>query len=348
MENIFVGIATSLKDWLLSIQASSVVNSLVMGIVYFLGAIVFVLINALALVYLERKMAAYFQERRGPNRAGPYGLLQTINDTVKLLGKEDIIPRAADRMLFKIAPIAIFTTATMLYAVIPFGKGMAAIDSNIGIFYFIAISATTTISILMAGWASNNKYSLLGGMRSVAQMISYEIPLVFSMVGVIMLTGSMNLNEIISAQNGVWFIFLQPIAFLIFLVSGTAELNRAPFDLPEGEQEIIGGFHTEYTGMRWALFFLAEYANLVSICALAATLFFGGWHGPFFPSWVWFIIKVYILIFVFMWTRWTYPRIRMDHMLNLNWKFMIPLSIANILVTGVGIKLYQYYQLIGR
>lgn len=348
MENFFVGIATFFKDWLATMQASSVVNSLVMGIIYFLGAVIFALINALALVYLERKLAGYFQERRGPNRAGPYGLLQTVNDAVKLLGKEDIIPRAADRVLFKIAPIAIFTTATLLYAVIPFGKGMSAIDSNVGIFYFIAISATSTISILMAGWSSNNKYSLLGGMRSVAQMISYEIPLVFSMVGVIMLTGSMNLNEIISAQNGIWFIVLQPIAFLIFLISGTAELNRAPFDLPEGEQEIIGGFHTEYTGMRWGLFFLSEYANLVSISALCATLFLGGWHGPFFPSWIWFVIKVYILIFVFMWIRWTYPRIRVDHMLNLNWKFMIPLSIANILVTGVGIKIYQYYQLIGR
>lgn len=346
--NVFVSIAAFFRNWLQGLEVSAVITDIGMALVYFVAALIFVLLNALILVWMERKVAAGFQERRGPNRIGIFGLLQTMNDTVKLLGKEDITPRAADKLIFKLAPVLVFTTATMLYAVIPFGNGMAAIDINVGLFYFLAISSTTTIALLMAGWGSNNKYSLLGGMRSVAQMISYEIPLVFSVLGVVMLVGSLNLSDIVAAQKHTWFILLQPVAFLIFFISGTAELNRAPFDLPEGEQEIVAGFHTEYTGMKFALFFLAEYANLVSISALCATLFLGGWQGPFLPSWVWFIGKTYFMIFVFMWVRWTFPRIRIDKMMKFNWKFLLPLSIANILVTGIGIKLYQYYQIIGR
>lgn len=348
LNNIFVLIAAFVKNWLLGMEVNTIVTNVAMGLLYFVGAIIFVLLNALILVWMERRVAGYFQERRGPNRIGPFGLLQTLNDTVKLIGKEDIMPRAADKWVWKIAPIAIFTTATMLYAVIPYGKGMTAMDSNVGLFYFLAISSTSTIALLMAGWGSNNKYSLLGGMRTVAQMISYEIPLIFSTLGVVMLVGSLKLQDIVQAQNHMWFILLQPVAFVIFFIAGTAELNRAPFDLPEGEQELVAGFHTEYTGMKFALFFLAEYANLVSISALCTTLFLGGWQGPFFPSWIWFVVKVYILIFIFMWVRWTYPRIRIDHMMRFNWKFLLPLSIANILVTGIGIKIYQYYQLLWR
>lgn len=315
---------------------------------YFIAALGFVLVNVIFLVYMERRVAGFFQERVGPNRVGPFGLLQTVNDTVKLLGKESIIPKAADKMVFKIAPIAIFAASIMLYAVIPYGKGLTVTNLNVGLFYFIAISSIATIAILMAGWGSNNKYSLLGGMRTVAQMISYELPLIISTIGVVMISGSLNLSDIIGAQNKIWFILVQPLAFIIFLIAGTAELNRGPFDLPEAEQELIGGYHTEYTGIRFSLFFLAEYANLLSVSALAATLFLGGWHGPFLPSWMWFIIKVYLMVFVFMWIRWTFPRIRIDHMMKFNWKYLLPLSIANILLTGIGIKIYQYFLTIGR
>lgn len=323
------------------------INS-VLILLYFIAALVFVLVNVIFLVYMERRVAGFFQERLGPNRIGPFGLLQTVNDTVKLLGKESIIPKAADKMVFKIAPIAIFTASIMVYAAIPFGKGLNVTNLNVGLFYFIAISSTATISILMGGWGSNNKYSLLGGMRTVAQMISYELPLMFSTIGVVMIAGSLNLSDIITAQNQTWFILVQPLAFIIFLIAGTAELNRGPFDLPEAEQELIGGYHTEYTGIRFALFFLAEYANLLSVSALAVTLFLGGWQGPLVPSWIWFIMKVYLMVFIFMWIRWTFPRIRMDHMMKFNWKYLLPLSIVNIFLTGIGIKIYQYFLMIGR
>jgi NADH-quinone oxidoreductase subunit H len=309
----------------------------------FAAVLVFVLINVIILVWMERRVAGFFQERRGPNRVGPFGLLQTVHDTIKLIGKESIIPKAADKTIFKIAPIAIFTTAITLFAVVPFGKNLTVVSPNIGLFYFIALSSTTTIAILMAGWGSNNKYSLMGGMRTVAQIISYEIPLVLSILGVVMLSGSLNLNEIVNTQKSFWFILIQPIAFIVFLVAATAELNRAPFDMPEAEQELVGGYHTEYTGIRFALFFLSEYANLFSLSALGATLFLGGWQGPLLPGWIWFIIKVYIMIFLFMWIRWTYPRARLDHMMKLNWKLLIPLALVNILLTGAGIKIFQYF-----
>lgn len=319
-----------------------------MTVIYFIGALVFVLLNVLILVWMERRVAGFFQERVGPNRIGPFGLLQTVNDTVKLIGKESIIPKAADRAVFMIAPVLIFASAMMLYAVIPFGKGIVFANINVGLFYFVAVGSTTTIALLMAGWGSNNKYSLLGGMRTIAQIISYEIPLMFSMLGVVMLAGSLNLSEIVNAQKNTWFVLLQPVSFVIFFIAATAELNRGPFDLPEAEQELVGGYHTEYTGMRFALFFLSEYANLLSISALAATLFLGGWQGPFLPSWMWFLVKVYFVIFLFMWVRWTYPRIRMDWLMKLNWKFLLPLSIINILATGIGIKICQYFQAAGR
>ncbi|OIQ59849.1 NADH-quinone oxidoreductase subunit H [Moorella thermoacetica] len=339
VEGIFTGIAAYLRGFLAG--APPWVVTLAMGVLYLIGVLAFIFLNALYLIYLERKISAYMQQRIGPNRLGPHGLLQSVADAVKLLGKEDIIPRGADRWVFIIAPILIFIPATMLYAVIPFGKGMVPADLNIGVFYFLAVASTTTIAILMGGWGSNNKYALLGSMRCVAQMVSYEIPLTFSILGVIMLAGSLQTSQIVAAQGKVWYILLQPLAFIIYFVAATAEVNRAPFDLVEGEQEIIAGPYIEYTGMRYALFYLSEYANLVSVSALAVTLFLGGWQGPWLPSWLWFLIKVYIMIFIFMWVRWTFPRIRIDHLLSFNWKVLLPLSLANILVTGVGIKIYQ-------
>ena len=252
------------------------------------------------------------------------------------------MPRAADKRVYKLAPLLVFTVAMVLYGLLSFGKGMSPVNLNAGLLFFIALSSTSTIAILMAGWGSNNKYSLLGGMRTVAQVISYEIPLAFSMLGVVMLSGSMNLGQISAAQHGLWFVFLQPVAFFVFMVSALAELTRSPFDMTEAEQEIVAGYHTEYSGMRFALFFMAEYANLFSVAALGATLFLGGWQGPILPGYLWFIGKTWAMILLILWLRWTFPRARIDKMMKFSWKFLIPLSILNILLTGVGIKLYQY------
>ncbi|MRY42937.1 NADH-quinone oxidoreductase subunit H, partial [Parabacteroides distasonis] len=253
----------------------------------------------------------------------------------------DIIPEKTDKLVFVMASLLVMVPALLIYAVLPFGKNMVAVNLNLGLLYFLAISGVSSIPILMAGWGSNNKYSLLGGMRVVAQMISYEIPMIFSLLGVVMISGSLNLTEIITAQNKIWFIFLQPVAFIIYLIAATAELNRAPFDLAEGEQEIVAGPFTEYSGMRYALFYLAEYTNMFAVSGLTATLFLGGASGPILPSWIWFILKTYVIVLLLMLVRWTFPRFRLDHMMSLNWKYLIPISLANILFTGIGIKIFQ-------
>lgn len=348
LNDIFLNIAHFLR-WLMDqLGLGSILTNAIMALVFFVVIAGIVTVNIIMLVWIDRRIASFFQERLGPNRVGPFGLLQSVNDAVKLIGKESIIPKAADKTVYKLAPLIIFTVTIMLYAVLPFGKGMAPANINAGLLYFVAISSVSTIAILMAGWGSNNKYALLGGMRSVAQIISYEIPLAFSMLGVVMLSGSVNLNAIVSAQSSIWYVLLQPVAFVIFIISAMAELNRAPFDMTEAEQEIIAGYHTEYSGMRFALFFMAEYANLFSVAALGVTLFLGGWQGPILPSWLWFMGKVYAFILVILWIRWTFPRLRIDKMMKFNWKFLIPLSIVNILVTGIGIKIYQFIQGIWR
>jgi len=341
MENVFINISNWIKGLISILGIPNTLVSIIMSVVYFIAIVAFVLFNAMYLIYLERKFCGYLQQRLGPNRFGPRGLFQSFADVVKLLGKEDIIPKKADRLVFVIASLLVMVPALLIYAVLPFGKNMVAVDLNLGLFYFLAISGTSFIPILMAGWGSNNKYSLIGGMRVVAQMISYEIPLIFSLLGVVMLSGSLNLTEIIAAQNKVWFIFLQPIAFIIYLIAATAELNRGPFDLPEAEQEIVAGPFTEYSGMRYALFYLAEYTNMFAISALTVTLFLGGPSGPILPSWIWFILKTYGIVLVFMLVRWTFPRFRLDHMMSLNWKYLIPISLINILVTGIGIKIFS-------
>jgi len=300
-----------------------------------------IMLAALVLVYAERRVSAFMQMRLGPNRVGPCGILQTVADSLKLLTKEDIRPACADRWVWAVAPCLLFLISLAAYAVIPFDSGSIFADVNIGIFYFIAVAAQATLPFLMAGWASHNKYSLVGGMRTVAQMVSYEIPLVFSLLGVVMLTGSMRMGDIVAAQSKVWFIVLQPVAFVVYIISATAETNRAPFDLVEAESEIIAGPFTEYSGMRWSFFFLAEYANLFAVSAIATTLFLGGWHGPWLPGWIWFMLKTSVMIYVFMWFRWTFPRIRVDQILGFGWKILLPVSLANILVTGIGVYLYR-------
>jgi len=346
MENFFVNISGALRNWFTGMGLSTMAVESIMTLIFLVTIIVFVLVNVIYLVYLERKLSAYIQQRLGPNRVGPRGLFQTVLDVLKLLGKEDVIPNAADKWVFIVASLLVMVPAIMAFAIVPFGLGMIAVDLNIGIFYFIAVSSTGVIAFLMAGWGSNNKYSLFGSMRSVAQMVSYELPIVFSLLGIIMMTGSLKISDIMAAQKTIWFVVLQPIAFLIYFIASTAELNRQPFDLPEGEQELIAGPLTEYSGMRYALFFLAEYTNMIAVSAIAATLFLGGPQGPWLPSWLWFMIKVYVMIGAYMWIRWTFPRIRIDHLMAFNWKFLVPLSLANVLLTGIGLEVYKWLQTI--
>lgn len=341
MEHLFTNIAQILTSWMVSLGLPPIWADLILLIGQWTIIVAIVTLNVIVLIWLERKISGFIQERLGPNRLGPFGAFQTIADAMKLLTKEDIIPSQADRWIFMTAPMLFIVIAVMLYAVLPLGQGMEVVDLNVGLFYFISLGSLSTICLLMAGWGSNNKWSLLGAMRSVAQMISYEIPLAFSLLGVVMLAGSLNLSEIVTAQNRYWFILLQPVAFLTYFIAATAELNRGPFDMPEAEQELTAGAYTEYTGMRWALFFLAEYTNLVAVSALAATLFFGGGQGPWLPSWLWIIIKTYLIMLVFMWMKWTFPRIRMDHLMSFSWKVLIPVSLANILITGLGIEFFR-------
>jgi NADH-quinone oxidoreductase subunit H len=311
--------------------------------VYFVGAVILLIINVIMLIWIERRAAGFFQERVGPNRVGPFGLLQTVNDTIKLLGKEWIMPASADRMVFLIAPLLVVTVAVTMYGLLPYGPGITPVTLNVGILFFLAVSSTNTIAVLMAGWGSNNKYSLLGGMRTVAQIISYEIPMALSIIGIVMLSGSLDLGEIARSQSHVWYVFIQPVAFVIFTISALAELTKSPFDMTEAEQEFVAGYHTEYSGIRFTLFFMGEYANLFSMAALGVVLFFGGASGPWLPPWMWFIGKTYVFILFLLWIRWTFLRIRVDKMMKFNWKFLIPVALANLLVTGVGIKLWQHF-----
>jgi NADH-quinone oxidoreductase subunit H len=300
-------------------------------------------VNALFLVWLERKVAGHIQVRPGPKEVGPFGILQTLADGVKLIGKELITPKYVDRKLFIIAPVLVFMPVLVPFLVLPFGPNLIIRDMNVGILLVFAFSTLSVLGILTGGWASNNKYALLGGIRSVAQNVAYEIPLLLAVMSVVLMTNSMKFSDIVAAQGKFWFIFLQPVAGLIYLICATAETNRAPFDIPEAESELVAGFHTEYSGMRFGLFFLAEYTNMLIVSAVATSVFFGGWQGPFgydlgIPGLVWFLLKTYVLIFVIMWVRWTFPRVRFDQLMNFSWKVMIPLSLANLIVTAAVLK----------
>ncbi len=303
---------------------------------------IFIVLNVIQLVaayltYVERKVIAHIQSRIGPMRVGWHGLLQPIADGLKLFLKEDIIPDKADRVVFILAPVVTLLPAFIIYSVLPFSATFYITQVNIGLFFILAISSLGVYGIVMAGWASNSKYSLLGALRSAAQMLSYEIFLGFSVIGPLMLAGSLNMQEIVKAQSDVWFVFYQPIAFIVFFVAGLAETNRVPFDLPEAETELVAGFHTEYSGMRFAFFFLAEYANIVAVSTIGVTLFFGGWEGLDFiplPGFIWYLLKLAAMIFVFIWLRATLPRYRYDQLMRVGWKFMFPLVMINIFLTG--------------
>jgi NADH-quinone oxidoreductase subunit H len=290
-------------------------------------------------ILLERKVIGWIQNRVGPNRVGPWGSLQTVADVLKLLLKEDIIPAKADATLFKLAPLIAFVPAFAVLAVIPFTDTLSFANVGVGLLYYIAVSSITIIGILVGGWASNNKYALLGGMRSAAQMISYEIPLVMSVVGVVMTAHTLNLVEIVQAQQKVWFIFPQIIGFLVFLIASLAELNRTPFDLPEAESELVAGYHVEYTGFRFAFFMLAEYVYVFAMASLTTVLYLGGWNAPFglhlLPGIVWFLLKFAAIVFFLFWVRATMPRMRTDQLMQFAWKVLLPLALCNIFLTAV-------------
>jgi NADH-quinone oxidoreductase subunit H len=301
----------------------------------------FILTNALILVWMERKISAKIQLRRGPLYVGWFGLLQTFADAIKLLGKELVLPKNCDKILYFLAPIVVIAPAIGTFLVVPFDQRILIQDLNIGLLLIFSFSGLSFIGIFMAGWASNNKYSLLGAMRSVAQNISYEIPLLLSTMGVIMLAKSFRLSDIIAAQENIWFILYQPLAFLIFFISALAESNRAPFDIPEAESEIVAGFHTEYSGLRFGTFFISEYTYIFIHACVGTALFLGGWRGPFLPGIIWFFIKAYFLIFVIMWVRWTFPRLRSDQLITLGWKYLIPLSLFNIICTALALHFFR-------
>jgi NADH-quinone oxidoreductase subunit H len=317
---------------------------------------VMLLSSAAGLVYMERKVAAWVQQRYGPYLVGPYGLLQPLADIVKLLMKEELRPKAADALLFAAAPVLSATAAFAAFAVVPFGArttffglldepiGLEVTDVNVAMLVIFAITSMGIYGIVLAGWSSNSKYSLLGGLRSAAQMISYELSYGLALASVIVLAGSLSLREIVDQQGGTWFgflprwyVFLQPVGFAVYMIAGIAETNRAPFDFPEAEQELVAGYHTEYSSMSFAMFFLAEYVNMVTVSAVATNLFLGGWHGPLLPEWlgwVWFLAKVFALLFFYIWMRWTLPRYRYDQLMAFGWKVLLPLAVVNLLVTA--------------
>jgi NADH-quinone oxidoreductase subunit H len=314
---------------------------------------------ALALIYIERKVCAFFQCRLGPNRVGPFGLLQSVADMFKMLIKEIIDIKHNDKFLFNLAPYVVIAASVLAFGCIPFGKGLHILDFNIGIFFLIAVSSIGVVGILLAGWSSNNKYSLIGAMRSGAQMISYELSIGLSILTIVVFAGSMQLSTIVESQADGWFLFRGHIpaliAFLVYLVAGTAETNRGPFDLPEADSELTAGYHTEYSGMHFGFFYLAEYLNLFIVAAVASTLFLGGWMPLHIPGWdgfnhvmdyipspLWFLGKTAVMIFIMMWFKWTFPRLRIDQLLRLEWKYLLPINLLNLvlMVIVVVFKLY--------
>jgi NADH-quinone oxidoreductase subunit H len=308
--------------------------------------IVALLLMIAYLTWLERKLLGHFHMRLGPMRVGPHGLLQPIADGIKILMKEDLIPANVNKVIFTMAPLLTFIPALIIVAVVPFGNTiklfgqsipLVVSDFNMGVLYVFAVSSVGVYGLVLAGWSSNNKWSLLGGVRSSAQLISYEVSLGLSIIGVLMIAGSLSLTDIVASQGRFydWFIFRQPLGFLLYLTCALAELSRVPFDLTEAESELVAGYQTEYSSMKFAMFYLGEYGNMINIAAVATTLFLGGWHGPFLPPVVWFLGKMVLFLFVFIWIRATLPRFRYDQLMNFGWKVLLPLALLNIFITAV-------------
>jgi NADH-quinone oxidoreductase subunit H len=320
----------------------------------------FLLVNMSAvLVLAERKVMGFMQQRYGPYLVGPHGVLQPLADILKLLMKEELRPKGADKWLFTLAPVVAVTAAFAAFATVPFGGEttlfglldqplkLGAADVNVGVLVIFAITSMGVYGIVLAGWSSNSKYALFGGLRASAQMISYELSYATALAAIIMLAGSMSVREMVDSQTGYWFgfipklyVFLQPVGFIIYFIAGVAETNRAPFDFPEAEQELVAGYHTEYSSMSFAMFFLAEYINMVTVSAVATDLFLGGWHGPFLPEslgWIWFLLKVGAILFFYVWMRWTLPRYRYDQLMAFGWKVLLPIATINLIVTAAGV-----------
>jgi len=341
----------NLHLWFLERMSSGMttfVEWVIVGVLY----LAFVALLGLFLIYVERKVCAAFQQRIGPNRVGPWGLIQTIADFIKLLMKELILPRKADKFLYNLAPYIVIVTMFLALGAIPFAPGLQGMDFDIGVFYLSAVSSLGVIGILLAGWSSNNKYSLIGAIRSGAQIISYELSVAMSLIVMVIFAGTMSFSGIVEGQRDAWFIFKGHIpafiAFVVFIIAGTAETNRGPFDLAEAESELTAGFHTEYSGIKFALFYLAEFVNMFIVAAVAATVFLGGWMPlhfgglegfnhlmDFIPPVVWFFLKTFGVIFLIMWLKWTFPRLRVDQILTLEWKYLLPINLFNILLMTV-------------
>lgn len=342
VRDFFVNLANAWTAWISGFMPAwlaTVVNYLVVGIILVLMPV----IATLSLTWMERKVVGRIQNRPGPNRVGPWGIFQAIADAVKMLIKEDIVPDGADKPIFNLAPILIFVAAALLWTVIPFGRGLVGQDLDIGVLYLVAIGSITTIAVLMAGWSSNNKFALIGAFRVVAQLLSYEVPMVLSMATVVLFVGSMKMSQIIEAQV-VPFALVLPLTFIIYILTAIAETGRAPFDLLEADSEIVAGYFVEYSGLKFGWFYIAEYGNLLAVAAIATTLFLGGWRGPGVAAVpalgpLYFTIKSVVVIFVLMWIRGTWPRFRIDQMLAFAWKVLVPASLANLLWIAVVLKL---------
>ncbi len=354
----FTPLTKAIHDGLSSAMSPTlafVTELVIVGLVF----LTFYALIGLFLVYMERKVCAFIQQRLGPNRVGPYGIIQTVADLFKLLMKELINIKSADKLLFNIAPFIVIIASFLAIAAIPFGKGLHAIDFDIGVLYVLAVSSIGVVGILLAGWSSNNKYSLIGAMRSGAQIVSYELSVGLSLMTIIVFAGSMQFSTIVQSQADGWWIWKvhipAVIAFLIFLVASTAETNRGPFDLAEAESELTAGFHTEYSGIKFAFFFLAEYMNMFIVASIAATVFWGGWMPlhignwamfnhimDFIPPFMWFFGKTFVIIFIMMWFKWTFPRLRIDQLLTLEWKYLMPISLINIVLAAFVVVMKWY------
>ena len=308
--------------------------NIIIGIIIPLGILFAVLTTAAGLIWLERRLLAFWQDRYGPNRVGTYGLLQPLADAIKLMFKEDWIPPFSDKPVFILAPIVIVITVVLAFAVIPFAPGIIIADLNIGLLFFLGMSSLGVYSVVLGGWSSNSKYSLLGSLRASAQMLSYEVCMGISVMGVVMMTGSFNLVDIVEAQRIGWFGVPQFLGMVIFIIAGLAETRRLPFDLPEAESELVAGFHTEYSGMKFGLFFVGEYIGITLVSAMIVTLYFGGWLGPFLPPIIWFLIKTFLFICGFILIRAALPRPRYDQLMSYGWKILLPLAMVNLLITG--------------
>jgi len=298
---------------------------------------VIVLVNTIVVMWCERKWLGHMQKRQGPMRTGWHGAMQPFADALKLLGKEDLTPEAADRWIFLVAPLIAFTPSLLVYAAMPWVEDFSGFSFDVGIFMIFAIAAVFPVGMLLAGWASHNKYSLIGGFRAAAQQISYEVPMILAIMGVVMLAESMQISAIVEAQTPVWNAITQPFAFILFFIGMLAELNRTPFDMPEAESELVGGFNTEYSSMRFALFFVAEYINVFTWSLIIVLLFLGGWSGPVLPDFAWLFLKTYAMVFVIIWVRGALPRVRVDQLMAIGWKLLLPAALVNVLLTAVGI-----------